>query len=185
MNRYTTGSSRLLIALLLTALMAIAIPQDAFAQKNKGKPPPTPTPRPSPTPTPTPVPTPTPTPKPPNATPTPKPTPPNTSRAAAPDKTIDNRFVTVALELGDGRGERGGDIYTNALIHSNARIATSQGFYTASVRGSSGLVQNPLPGPTPNISAANIIRNDPPPKTAVDWSWFGNKKAKKYLKNRS
>lgn len=180
MPRYTTASFRLPIALLLTAFMAIAIPQEAFAQRQKGA---TPTPVPIPTPKPTPVPTPTPTPKPPNATPTPKPVPPNTSQAAAPDETIDNRFVTVALELGDGRAARGRDIYTNALIHSNARIATSQGFYTASVRGFSGLVQNPLPGATPVVNPSQLIRNEPAPKTAVDWGWFGNKKPKKAKKN--
>jgi hypothetical protein len=138
---------------------------------NKGQPPPTPTPAPTPTPTPAP--------SAPPATPTP---PPNTSRAANAEATIDNRFVTVGLQLGDGRSQPALDVYSNALIHSNARIATSQGFFTASQRGQSGLIQNPTPAPTPVVDPATLLRNDPPPKTAVDWGWLGNKKSQKAKK---
>jgi hypothetical protein len=85
----------------------------------------------------------------------------------------------VNLQVGDGRKQTALDVYTNALIHSNARIATSQGFYTASQRGESGLIQNPTPGPTPVYLPQDLWRNDPLPKTAVDWTWNGHKKPQK------
>lgn len=147
------------------------------AHAGKNNPPPTPTPTPAPTATPAPTPSPT---VPPPATPTP--TPSNTSKAASADTTVDNRFVTIALEVGDGRDQRFLDVYSNILVHSNARIATAQGFYTASVRGTSGVIQNPMPGPTPAINPANLWRNDPDYKTAVDWGWAGHKKPKKEKK---
>lgn len=85
----------------------------------------------------------------------------------------------MAVQMGDGRNEKAMDVYSNALIHCNARIATSQGFYTASQRGVSGYIQNPTPTPTPSVDPATLLRNDPPPQTAVDWGWLGNKKPKK------
>lgn len=158
--------------LTLTVTLALCAPQTGFGRR-KGQPPPTPTPAPTATPVPSPTPT------PPNATPTPS----NTSKAASPDTTIDNRFVTIGLEVGDGREKPALDVYSNILIHSNARIATAQGFYTASVRGSSGIVQNPTPAPTPDLNPDNMLRNEDPPKTAVDWGWSGNKKPKKFKKH--
>lgn len=171
--RHQTRGARVARVFILSIILLSWAPR---AESGKNKPPPTPTPTPSATPTPAPTPTPTP---PPTGTPTPAPTPANTSRAASADKTIDNRFVTIALQIGDGRKQAALDIYSNALVHSNARLATSQGFYTASQRGSSGLIQNPTPAPTPTIDPATLWRNDPLPKTAVDWGWVGNKKPKK------
>jgi hypothetical protein len=78
--------------------------------------------------------------------------------------------------MGDGRKKSAIDVYSNGLVHANARIATAQGFYTASQRGSSGLIQVPTPEPQEALDPATLYRNDPPPKTAVDWAWIGNKK---------
>jgi hypothetical protein len=100
----------------------------------------------------------------------------NTSQAASSDTTVDNRFVTIAVQLGDGRGANSIDVYSNALVHANARIATSQGFYTASRRGTAGLLQVPNATPTPAVDPSKVLRNDSPPLTAVDWGWLGNKK---------
>lgn len=152
----------------LSAILALSFAQVATAGKN------TPPPTPTPTPIPTPIPTPTPTP------PGPTPTPLNTARASNSDTTIDNRFVTITAQFGDGRGRQAIDVYSNALIHANARIATAQGFYTASQRGSSGFIQNPTPTPA-STPSGTILRNDPPPQTAVDWGWLGNKKPKKVV----
>lgn len=172
MKHTHTSAIAPLSALILTGLLAFGAPQTGFA-RNKGKAPPTPTPHPSATPVPSPTPT------PPNATPTPTPSP----TPSNPDTTIDNRFVTVGLEVGDGRDKPALDVYSNILIHSNARIATAQGFYTASGRGSSGIGQNPTPTPAPDSTPNNMLRNDDPPKTAVDWGWSGNKKPKKIKKH--
>lgn len=163
-------------AILLGVIVSLSFSSSASGGKNT--PPPTPTPTPVPTPTPTPVPTATPAP---SATPSPTPVP-NTSKAASPDTTIDNRFVTMAIQLGDGRSKASVDVYSNVLVHANARIATAQGFYTASQRGSSGMIQNPTPAPTPVVDPSAVLRDDPPPKTAVDWGWSGNKKPKKVKK---
>ncbi len=85
----------------------------------------------------------------------------------------------MAIQLGDGRNQAAMDTYANSLIHCNARIATAQGFYTSSQRGTSGVIQNPTPTATPSVDQSTVIRNDPPPQTAVDWGWVGNKKPKK------
>jgi hypothetical protein len=85
----------------------------------------------------------------------------------------------MAIQIGDGRNEKALDVYSNALIHSNARIATAQGFYTSSTRGTSGMIQTPVSGATPAVDPSTLSRNDALPKTAVDWGWAGNKKPKK------
>jgi hypothetical protein len=157
----------LLAAINAGLLLYFAGTPEAEAGK-KGNPPPSPTP----TPTATPAPSPTPTPG-------SSPTPANTSKAASADTTIDNRFVTMAVQLGDGRKEVALDVYSNALVHANARIATAQGFFTASQRGVSGMIQNPTPSPAPSVDPLTLFRNDLSPKTAVDWGWAGNKKSKK------
>ena len=63
----------------------------------------------------------------------------------------------MAIQLGDGNNRAATDIYANALVHANARIATAQGFYTASRRGESGYIQNPTPAPTPAIDPVYLV----------------------------
>lgn len=69
----------------------------------------------------------------------------------------DNRFISVAISAtnpgSSSRNYAATDYQLNSIIHFNARIAKSGGFYTGSNRGPTPApVQNPTPWPsaTPN-----------------------------------